>query len=203
MMYSLLYGFYKYLVQKDEYCVLILGLDDAGKTTYLEAAKMKLTKNYSAINPLKITTTVGLNIGRIEVNGIRLNFWDLGGQTELQSLWDKYYAESHAVIYIVDSSDRDRIDESKETFDKVIASENLKGVPLLVLANKQDIPECMGVREVKPIFNKNAHLIGKRDCMVMPVSALTGEGVDEGIRWLVDCIKRNSFLRPPRNQEES
>ncbi|XP_045474650.1 ADP-ribosylation factor-related protein 1 [Harmonia axyridis] len=202
-MFSLIHGFYKYMVKKDEYCVLILGLDNAGKTTYLEAAKMKLTKNYSAINPLKITTTVGLNIGRIEVNGISLNFWDLGGQAELQSLWDKYYAESHAIIYIVDSSDRERIDESKETFDKVIASENLKGVPLLVLANKQDIPECMGVREVKPIFNKNAQLIGKRDCMVMPISALTGDGVDEGIRWLVDCIKRNSFLRPPRNQEET
>lgn len=105
---------------------------------------------------------------------MRLNFWDLGGQTELQSLWDKYYAESHAIIYIVDSSDRDRVDESKETFDKMIANENLRGIPLLVLANKQDIPECMGVREVKPIFKKNSHLIGKRDCMVMPVSALTG-----------------------------
>lgn len=58
--------------------------------------------------------------------------------------------------------------------DKMIANENLQGIPLLVLANKQDIPDCMGVREVKPIFNKNSHLIGKRDCMVMPVSALTG-----------------------------
>lgn len=58
--------------------------------------------------------------------------------------------------------------------DKMIANENLQGIPLLVLANKQDIPECMGVRDVKPIFNKNSHLIGKRDCMVMPVSALTG-----------------------------
>lgn len=56
----------------------------------------------------------------------------------------------------------------------MIASESLQGVPLLVLANKQDLPDCMGVREVKPIFNKNAHLVGKRDCMVMPVSALTG-----------------------------
>lgn len=130
-MFTLLYGLYKYLVQIDEYCVLILGLDNAGKTTYLEAAKMKLTKNYSAINPLKITTTVGLNIGKIELSGVRLNFWDLGGQSELQSLWDKYYAESHAIIYIVDSSDRDRIEESKETFDKVIASENLRGIPLV------------------------------------------------------------------------
>ncbi|XP_066155977.1 ADP-ribosylation factor-related protein 1 isoform X1 [Euwallacea fornicatus] len=202
-MYTLTYGFYKYMVQKDEYCVLILGLDNAGKTTYLEAAKTKLTKNYKAINPAKITTTVGLNIGKIEVNGVRLNFWDLGGQSELQSLWDKYYEESHAIIYIVDSSDRERIDDSKEIFDKMIASESLQGVPLLVLANKQDLPDCMGVREVKPIFNKNAHLVGKRDCMVMPVSALTGEGVDEGIRWLVDCIKRNSFMRPSRNSEDA
>ncbi|KAK9504347.1 hypothetical protein O3M35_010702 [Rhynocoris fuscipes] len=201
-MYTLLSGFYKYMVQKNEYCVLILGLDNAGKTTYLESAKTKIIKNYKGMNPNKITTTVGLNIGKIDVSGIRLNFWDLGGQEELQSLWDKYYAESHAIIYIVDSSDRDRIEESKETFDKMISSENLTGVPLLVLANKQDIPDCMGVREVKPIFKENGHLIGRRDCMVMPVSALTGDGVDEGIKWLVDCIKRNSHIRPPRNKDD-
>lgn len=105
-MYTLLHGFYKYMVQKDEFCVLILGLDNAGKTvntlrsvtninctelfqTYLEAAKTKLTKNYTGMHPSKITTTVGLNIGKIDIAGIRLNFWDLGGQSELQSLWDK------------------------------------------------------------------------------------------------------------------
>lgn len=63
--------------------------------------------------------------------------------------------------------------------DKMIASDLLKGVPLLVLANKQDLQDSMGVREVKPIFNQNAHLIGQRDCMVMPVSALNGLGSDE------------------------
>ncbi|XP_053985254.1 ADP-ribosylation factor-related protein 1 isoform X2 [Hylaeus volcanicus] len=173
-MYTLLHGLYKYLVQKDEYFILILGLDNAGKTTYLEAAKTKFTKNYKGMNPSKITTTVGLNIGKIDIAGVRFNFWDLGGQEELRSLWDKYYAESHAVIYIVDSSDREKIPGSKETFDRVISSEHLIGVPLLVLANKQDVPDCMGVREVKPIFNQNAHLIGRRDCMVMPVSALNG-----------------------------
>lgn len=202
-MYTLLHGFYKYMVQKDEYCVLILGLDNAGKTTYLEATKTKFSKKYKAMNPNRITTTVGLNIGKIDVDGVSLNFWDLGGQQELQSLWDKYYAECHAVIYIVDSSDRERISESKETFDRMIASEHLSGVPLLVLANKQDIPDCMGVHTVKPIFNQNAHLIGARDIMLMAISALNGDGVDEGIRWLVDCIKRNSVDRPPRNQDDN
>lgn len=56
----------------------------------------------------------------------------------------------------------------------MISSEHLKGIPLLVLANKQDIPDCMGVHTVKPIFNQNAHLIGSRDIMLMAVSALTG-----------------------------
>ena len=70
------------------------------------------------MNPKHITTTVGLNIGQIDIEGIRLSFWDLGGQTELQSLWDKYYQESHAIIYVVDSHDRERMEESKAVFGK-------------------------------------------------------------------------------------
>ena len=91
-MYTLLSGLYKSLTQKDEFSVLILGLDNAGKTTFLESAKAHFTKGYKGVNPNKITATVGLNIGNIKADGIILNFWDLGGQEELQALWDKYYA---------------------------------------------------------------------------------------------------------------
>lgn len=122
-MYTLLHGLYKYLVQKDEYFILILGLDNAGKTvfileycdfrgydtrnsirffqTYLEAAKTKFTKNYKGMNPSKITTTVGLNIGKIDIAGVSFNFWDLGGQEELQSLWDKVINNKINTLYIV------------------------------------------------------------------------------------------------------
>ncbi|XP_076973610.1 ADP-ribosylation factor-related protein 1 isoform X2 [Tamandua tetradactyla] len=65
----------------------------------------------------KITTTVGLNIGTVDVGKARLMFWDLGGQEELQSLWDKYYAECHGVIYVVDSTDEERLAESEGAFD--------------------------------------------------------------------------------------
>ena len=81
-MYTLLSGLYRHLTQKDDYFVLILGLDNAGKTTFLESAKTKFTKDYRGVNPGKITSTVGLNIGKIDVKGIRLNFWDLGERTE-------------------------------------------------------------------------------------------------------------------------
>jgi len=202
-MYTLLSGLYRALTQKEEFSVLILGLDNAGKTTFLESAKTTFTKGYRGVNPSKITATVGLNIGNIEADGVVLNFWDLGGQEELQALWDKYYSECHGVIYCVDSNDRDRIQESKKSFDAMISNENLFDIPLLVLANKQDLPECMGVREVKPIFQDNVEHIGSRECMVLPTSGLTGDGVAEGIEWLVQCIKRNVLDRPPKGQEDS
>ncbi|KAK2723096.1 ADP-ribosylation factor-related protein 1-like [Artemia franciscana] len=200
-MFHLLNGFYKYMLQKDEYYVVILGLDNAGKTTYLEAAKTKFVRDYKPLNASKITSTVGLNIGKVDLLGVKVSFWDLGGQEELQSLWDKYYAESHGIIYIVDAFDRERIEESEKAFGKMIASEALTGVPILLLANKQDLPDCMGVREVKPIFQQSGSQIGTRDFMVMPVSALRGDGVEEGISWLVQCMKRNSDFRPPKNKD--
>uniref|UniRef100_A0A8C6FXT3 ADP-ribosylation factor-related protein 1 n=1 Tax=Moschus moschiferus TaxID=68415 RepID=A0A8C6FXT3_MOSMO len=67
-MYTLLSGLYKYMFQKDEYCVLILGLDNAGKTTFLEQSKTRFNKNYKGMSLSKITTTVGLNSkGPLEV----------------------------------------------------------------------------------------------------------------------------------------
>ena len=88
----------------------------------------------------------------------RLNFWDLGGQEELQALWDKYFAECHAIIYTVDSNDRERVQESKKSFDIVIKNENLKGVPLLLLANKQDLP---GKIECRVFIHSYIHVIGR------------------------------------------
>ncbi|XP_030632500.1 ADP-ribosylation factor-related protein 1 isoform X1 [Chanos chanos] len=217
-MYTLLSGFYKYMFQKDEYCILILGLDNAGKTTFLEQTKTKFSKNYKGMNLSKITTTVGLNIGTIDVGKARLMFWDLGGQEELQSLWDKYYAESHGVIYVIDSTDEERLTESKNAFEKMISSEALEGVPLLVLANKQDVENCLSVPDIKTAFSDCAPKIGKRDCLVQPCSAITGvvripvcdvsgvcfsshrEGVNEGIEWMVKCVIRN-IHRPPRHKD--
>ena len=196
-MYTLLSGLYKYLTEKDEYFVLILGLDNAGKTTFLESAKTRLTPNYKGANLSKITTTVGMNLGKIDVGGVRLNFWDLGGQEELQALWDKYYSECHAIIYVVDSGDRERVEESKQAFDKMIKNENIKGIPLLVAANKQDLADCMGVREVKHLFENNAEELNTRELMTLATSGLAGDGVEEGIEWVADTALRNSGVRPP------
>ena len=79
-MYTLLSGLYRYVVQKDEFFVLILGLNDAGKTTLLEQTKTIFTKDYRGMSLSKITATVGLNLGKIDVGRTRLSFWDLGNR---------------------------------------------------------------------------------------------------------------------------
>uniref|UniRef100_A0A1X7TNC1 ADP-ribosylation factor-related protein 1 n=1 Tax=Amphimedon queenslandica TaxID=400682 RepID=A0A1X7TNC1_AMPQE len=88
-MFSLLKGLWEYFFRKDEYFVVILGLDNAGKTTFLETIKRRYISNYHGMPLEKISTTVGLNVGRIDVGAQRLVLWDLGGQQDLQTLWNE------------------------------------------------------------------------------------------------------------------
>uniref|UniRef100_A0A8C2NV35 ADP-ribosylation factor-related protein 1 n=2 Tax=Capra hircus TaxID=9925 RepID=A0A8C2NV35_CAPHI len=173
----------------------------AGRSqTFLEQSKTRFNKNYKGMSLSKITTTVGLNIGTVDVGKARLMFWDLGGQEELQSLWDKYYAECHGVIYVIDSTDEERLSESKQAFEKMVTSEALDGVPILVLANKQDVETCLSIPDIKTAFSDCASKIGRRDCLTQACSALTGKGVREGIEWMVKCVVRNVH-RPPRQRD--
>lgn len=188
------------MFQKDEYFVLILGLDNAGKTTLLEQLKRKFGKNYRGLPFEKITATVGMNIGKIDFHRVKLVFWDLGGQEELQTLWDKYYEECHGVIYVIDSSDQKRLEESHTAFDHVIGDETLQGAPILVLANKQDIEGSLDVDGVKRVFSKTSSRMERMDCLVQPASVLKGEGIDYGLEWIVDRVKSN-LQRPTRPRD--
>jgi signal recognition particle receptor subunit beta len=99
---------------------------------------------------------------------------------------------------MIDSTDRQRIEESWLVFDKMIQNEQLVGLPLLVACNKQDLENHMTVPEIKKIFNKSAAKIGIRNCMATATSALTGEGIHEGIFWMKECVEANSSKRPPK-----
>lgn len=191
-MFSLLYGFWEYLFHKGSYFVLILGLDNSGKTTFLEHARCNFNKSYKHIDLNRIASTVGLNVGRIETSGVILNFWDLGGQRELQLLWDKYFLEAHALIWVVDSSDKARLDESVEAFTKIIKNELLKNLPLLFVINKQDIQTAMRPTEIINAYKSSLELIGERRFLSMPTSALKGNGINESISWVAEQLKRTA-----------
>ncbi|KAL9553768.1 hypothetical protein PS6_003783 [Mucor atramentarius] len=202
-MYTLLSGFYNYLTQKEEYYVLIIGLDNAGKTTLLERIK-SIFMGVAGLDPDKIAPTVGLNIGKVDIKSSRINFWDLGGQRDLQSIWERYYSECHAIVFVVDSTDPDFVaqGETKRLIttlfaEKMITNDAVEGVPVLMLANKQDVSGALRVEQVKEVFNKIAVKLGARDSRVLPVSALEGNGVEDAIDWLVLRLQRNKVNRPP------
>jgi ADP-ribosylation factor related protein 1 len=202
-----------------EYSVLLLGLDNAGKTTLLE----QLKGTYSAANAnLKTVPTVGQNVATIALPPpnppIYLKIWDVGGQHSLRGLWQSYYSSCHAIVFVIDSSDVGnatladlsstatnedigRLDECKLVLESVLANEDASGVPILILANKQDREDCVEVVRIKEGFVRRVFEGEKggnvRDSRVLPCSALTGTGVQEAVEWLCSRMAFNKEARPP------
>lgn len=187
-MFSLFYGLWKYVFNKDEFRVLILGVDKAGKTTLLEKLKSIYLKG-GGLPPDRVVPTVGLNIGRIEDANAKLVFWDLGGQVGLRTIWEKYYEEAHAIIYVVDAASASSFEDAKSTLEKVIRHEHLREAPLLIVANKQDLPGVIADEE----FSGYMHLkeLDERPYMFQAVSAYDGKGIKSGIDWLVEQMERS------------
>jgi len=186
-MFSLFYGLWKYVFTKDEFRVLILGVDKAGKTTLLEKLKSIYLKG-GGLPPDRVVPTVGLNIGRIEDANAKLVFWDLGGQVGLRAIWEKYYEEAHAIMYVIDAATASSFEDAKSAMDKVIRHEHLRGAPLLIVANKQDLPGVINDEELALFLNLKE--LDERPYMFQAVSAYDGRGIKSGIDWLVEQMEK-------------
>lgn len=93
-----------------------------------------------------------LLVGKISLPSTTLHFFDLGGQRDIRSIWPKYYDECHAVVFVLDAVDQSRLSETWEVFDEVINSPRLLNLPLLLLANKQDVEGSLSVAEIRESF---------------------------------------------------
>jgi ADP-ribosylation factor related protein 1 len=189
---------------------LLLGLDNAGKTTLHEQIKSLFLPSHP--NPkLKTVPTVGQNVSTITLPDMYLKIWDVGGQHSLRKLWESYYSSCHAIVFIIDSTDigdgdiendsSGRLAECKLVLEDVLQHSETEGVPLLVLANKQDREDCVEVVRIKEGLVKKVFEGDKgssiRDSRVLPISALTGTGVKEAVEWVRSRVKWNKEGRPP------
>ncbi|KAG7149528.1 ADP-ribosylation factor-like protein 3 like [Verticillium longisporum] len=184
-MYHLAKSLYLLATSKEEYSVILLGLDNAGKTTFHEQVKSLFLASHP--NPkLNTVPTVGQNVSTIDLPDMYLKIWDVGGQMSLRKLWQSYYASAHAIVFLLDSTD---------------LGDGHLGVPVLVLANKQDREDCVEVVRIKEGLVKRVfegEQAGSiRDSRVLPVSALTGTGVREAVEWVRSRVKWNKESRPP------
>ena len=124
----------------EEMKILMVGLDAAGKTTILYKVKMN-----ESVNTIP---TVGFNVEEVTYKNVSFSVWDLGGQDKIRSLWQYYYENTSAIIFVVDSNDEDRLELAKEELWKLAREESLKDCIYLVYANKQDLPSAVSVPEV-------------------------------------------------------
>jgi len=186
--FSLIVGFWRLFFRKEEFQILILGIDRAGKTTLLEQLKALYT-GLDPLPPSKIPPTVGLNIGRMQVSRAKLIFWDLGGSSTLRSLWENYYSEAHGLVYVVDASDHERIEESKQTLEGLLNHPDLAAIPLLLFANKQDAEGALTPPELDARFDLQQSMSRSQQRNVIGTTALTGDGVEAGITWLVESLR--------------
>jgi len=158
-----------------EHKVIIVGLDNAGKTTIMYQFLLKEVVHTSP--------TIGSNVEEIVCKKSRFVMWDIGGQDSLRPSWSTYYANCDFIILVVDSTDRERLHISKDELCSMLQHQDLKKSRLVVFANKQDIRGCMSAAEISN--NLNLTSIKDRTWHIQSCCALTGEGLQQGLEWMI------------------
>ncbi|VDK39587.1 unnamed protein product [Taenia asiatica] len=165
---------YTYLFEAPVIRVLMLGLDNSGKKTILA-----LLGNIISFEPAR-----HFQVDTVDYKELYIRSWDIGGFWQPKALWRHFYRYTEALIFVVDCGDYDRIYETRNAIHGILRSAELRGVRVLILANKQDLTyamplsQIMEILEVKKMHDHVWHL--------QPSCALTGAGVFEGIGWLYD-----------------
>merc|ERR1712129_344508 len=162
------------MIGKTEMRILMVGLDAAGKTTILY--KLKLGEVVTTI------PTIGFNVETVEYKNLSFTVWDVGGQDKIRPLWRHYYQGTNGLIYVVDSNDRDRVEDAREELTKMLAEDEMRDAALLVFANKQDLPNAMTAAEVTQKLGLQE--MRNRQWYIQSACATTGDGLYEGLDWL-------------------
>lgn len=160
--------------------LLVLGLDNAGKTTIL--------KRLGEEDITNTTPTQGFNVKALHTKGFKLNVWDIGGQKSIRSYWKSYFDQTDALIYVIDSSDRRRLEETGIELSQLLEEERLAGVPVMVFANKQDLLGALQAAGVAEALN--LHAIRDRKWHIQGCSAKNGEGMEPGLDWVLKTVKK-------------
>ncbi|XP_059843134.1 ADP-ribosylation factor 4 [Hypanus sabinus] len=168
------------LFGKKQMRILMVGLDAAGKTTILY--KLKLGEVVTTI------PTIGFNVETVEYKNICFTVWDVGGQDKIRPLWRHYFQNTQGLIFVVDSNDRERVQESKEELQKMLQEDELRDAVLLVFANKQDLPNAMPATDLTEKLGLQC--LNRRAWNIQATCATQGTGLYEGLDWLSNELSR-------------
>jgi small GTP-binding protein len=182
--------------------LMMVGLDAAGKTTILRRLKFA--------EVAETVPTIGFNVETVQYGGLTMTVWDIGGQEQIRKLWRHYYSGTQAVIFVVDCADSARNKDARDELHNLMNALELRGVPLLVFANKQDLPSAMTKQSV--VEGLELGSLPACQWLVQPSCATSGDGLYEGIDWLAKAVRRREreinaeggpFIPPKQEQQSS
>ncbi|XP_040563375.1 ADP-ribosylation factor 4 isoform X1 [Lepeophtheirus salmonis] len=170
------------LFGKKQIRVLMAGLEFAGKTTILY--KLKLGKI------VETNRTLCYNVETVEYKNICFTIWDVCNRDNFRPIWRHYFEDTQGVIiFVLDSNNREFISEAREELQKILQEDVFRDAQLLVLANKQDLPEAMNVSELTDKMGLND--LKRRTWHIQATSAIQGNGLVEGLNWLSDELSKS------------
>jgi len=171
---------FRALFGNQEVRILILGLDGAGKTTIV----------HKLVNPeevIQLVPTIGFNVETVEYKNVKLQVWDLGGQTNIRPYWRCYYPNTNAIIFVVDSADTKRLKIARKEFTKLLEEEELQKAAILVFANKQDLPNALSAAQISEGLSLSS--VKNRQWHIGASVAKDGRGLTQGLDWLTSVLK--------------
>ncbi|KAI3652688.1 hypothetical protein MP228_002113 [Amoeboaphelidium protococcarum] len=203
--------------------ILVVGLDNAGKSTILYSFEQLQTTTEPAqqcdevadmignlnLDHAKISPTVGFQIKSfLHKAGYLLTIWDIGGQRSIRPYWRNHYAQTDALVFVIDGTDRERLlpDNNEnvvnagedqavmsigstvlETMQQVLGDDRTGGASLLIMVNKSDVSGAMTPAQVQQALQLDKWLKG-RNYKIAACSAYTGQGITEGFDWIVKDV---------------
>ncbi|CAL1582821.1 unnamed protein product [Knipowitschia caucasica] len=172
-------------LRKKEVNVLCLGLDNSGKTTIINQLKPPNTQAQD------IVPTIGFNIEKFKTSSLSFTVFDMSGQGKYRNLWEHYYKDSHAIIFVVDSVDKLRMVVVKEELDTLLQHEDIrdKKIPVLFFANKMDLQDAMSSNKVTQMLCLDS--IQDKPWHICASNAIKGDGLQEGLDWLQGQISQS------------
>merc|ERR1712096_418777 len=172
--------------KEKEVRLLMVGLDNAGKTTIL--------KKFNGEDTSTISPTLGFNIKTFEFRGYKLNVWDVGGQKTIRSYWRNYFEQTDGIVWVVDSADKRRLQACRDELHSLLDQEKLAGASLLVFANKQDLAGALSGEEISKVLELGTEKFESRHWEIHPCSAMSGAGLIEGLDWMIADIASRIFM---------
>eukprot|EP00929_Paragymnodinium_shiwhaense_P080290 TRINITY_DN4185_c0_g1_i1.p1 TRINITY_DN4185_c0_g1~~TRINITY_DN4185_c0_g1_i1.p1 ORF type:complete len:228 (-),score=51.02 TRINITY_DN4185_c0_g1_i1:288-971(-) len=167
--------------------IIMFGLDHAGKSTLLHRLKVG--------EVVATAPTIGFNVEDVEYRKHWFQVWDIGGQEAIRKGWrHNYYFDTDGLVFVVDSSDHDRLEVAREELYKALNEEEMRDAALLVVANKQDLPNAMTGDEIA--LRLGLYALKDRRWFVQESDALTGSGLAEGFSWLEKTTRHGNKILP-------